>query len=179
MTNIDYKVFQQYASLVGLSVGVIWLCAFFFSIYGMLTPGLGLAGDLCVVAAPVAGYFRAKKYRDTVLKGSMTFGNALYFLFSVFMYATILLAAGQFIYFNYLDHGFLYTTYKDILQQPAYRQMLESMADKNQVSQALEQFRAATYRPISLVFGFMGFHLVVSFALAFFCALFLKRSPRY
>lgn len=176
MTKIDYKVFQQYASFHGLLVGVIWLCAFFFSIYGVSVPGLGLLGDVCVVAAPIAGFFKAKKYRNTVLQGEMTFGNALYYLFSVFMYATILLAAGQFIYFMYLDQGFLYNTYKDILAQPAYQQMLSSMADKQQVSQALEQFREATYRPITLVFGFMGFHLVISFILSFFCALFLKRD---
>lgn len=178
MTKIDYKVFQQYASFYGLLVGVIWLCAFFFSVYGMSAPGLGLLGDICVVAAPVIGFFKAKKYRNQLLGGAMTFGNALYFLFSVFMYASILLAAGQFIYFMYLDQGFLYNTYKQILAQPAYQQMLNSMADKEQVNQALEQFRLATFQPITLVFGFMGFHLVTGFILSFFCALFLKHDGR-
>lgn len=176
MTKIDYKVFQQYASFYGLLAGIVWACAFFFSIYGMSVPGLGLLGDFCVVAAPVLVFFRARKYRNTVLKGAMTFGNALYFLFSVFMYASILLAAAQFIYFMYLDKGFLYNTYKDILAQPAYQQMLASMTGKEQVGQALEQFRASTYRPITLVFGFMGFHLIISFVVSFFCAIFLRHD---
>lgn len=176
MTNIDYKVFQQYASLYGLGVGVIWLFAFYFSIYGISVMGLGLLGDVCVVAGPVMAYYWAKKYRNGVLAGNITFGNALYFLFSVYVYAVIILAAGQFVYFSYLDQGFLYTTYKEILAQPAYKEMLRSMADPGQVNVALEQFRAATYRSIGMVFGFMGFHLIIGFILSFFSALFLKQD---
>lgn len=177
MAKIDYKVFQQYASFYGLIVGVTWLLAFYFSIYGISVPGLGLLGDICVVAAPVTAFFLAKSYRDKVLSGGITFGNALYFFFSLYVYACIILAAGQFIYFTYLDQGFLYNTYKDILAQPAYQQMLRSMANTQQVNLALEQFREATYQPIGMVFGFMGFHLVISFILSFFCALFLKQDP--
>lgn len=176
MTKIDYKVFQQYASLYGLVVGVIWLCAFYCSIYGISVAGLGLLGDVCVVSGPVAAFYQAKKYRNNVLEGCITFGNALYFLFSVYIYAVILLAAGQFIYFTYLDQDFLYNTYKDLLSQPVYQQMLRSMANPSQINTALEQFREATYRPIGMVFGFMGFHLIVCFALSFFSALFLKRG---
>lgn len=176
MTNIDYKVFQQYASLYGLGVGLIWICSFYCSVLGIAVPGLGLVGDICVVAGPVAAFYWAKKYRNNVLHGNITFGNALYFLFSMYVYAVILLAAGQFIYFTYIDRGFLYNTYKEILSQPAYQQMLRSMADPRQINTALEQFREATMRPIGMVFGFMGFHLVVSFILSFFCALFLKRD---
>lgn len=176
MTKIDYKVFQQYASLYGLGVGVIWLLAFYFSIYGIGTPGLGLLGDVCVVAGPVAAFYWAKKYRNNVLAGSITFGNALYFFFSVYVYAVIILAAGQFIYFSYLDQGFLYNTYKEILAQPAYQQMLHSMMNQEQVNTTLDQFREATFRPIALIFGFMGFHLVIGFVLSLFCSLFLKQD---
>lgn len=176
MANIDYKVFQQYASIYGLGVGVLWVCAFYFSIYGIGVAGLGLLGDVCVVAGSVMAYYWAKKYRNNVLAGNITFGNALYFLFSVYVYAIILLAAGQFIYFSYLDQGYLYNTYKEVLSQPAYQQMLRSMANPDQVNQVLEQFRAATYQPIGMVFGFMGFHLIIGFILSFFCSLFLKQD---
>ena len=166
---------QQCASWDGLKAGLVWGAAFLCSIYGMSNMLLGVAGNVLVVFSPFLVYRWARRRRELV-EGGLTYGQAFYYFICVYFYASVIMAAVQFVYFSWMDGGYLYKVYSEMLHQPAYQQAFREMGGGVSMDTMLDSFRAATMQPAGLVFSFMGMHIFFGFALSFLSAFFLRRK---
>ena len=57
---------------------------------------------------------RLKRFRDNVLEGVISFSRALLYSMLVYFYAALLMAAAQFVYFQFIDNGFMLSQYAEV-----------------------------------------------------------------
>lgn len=144
MTTFDYREARSYTSRYGAVVGGMWIASFAFFIIGLRSP---LAGNLCLItgvtSVVTAGWF-IRRFRAT---HSLKFMQALWMSLQFYLYASLLMAAAQYIYFRYMDNGLLADTMEAVMDMPAYREMLTSMLPNGEnpeelTTQVVETFRA-------------------------------------
>ena len=86
----------------------------------------------------------------------------------IFTYASLLLAAAQFIYFRYIDQGMLANTYAELLKQPESRQLLEAMMPGDDVqavtTRTIELLQYIT--PIEITINFLVYNIILSLLLS-------------
>ena len=75
-----------------------------------------------------------KIYRDKVCGGAIQFSHAVLFTIFMYMFASLLVAVAHYIYFQFIDHGFIFNALADfwnqaIEQSPALQENKELMKD--------------------------------------------------
>ena len=158
MNAISYKQLRAFAAQYGAVVGLMWIVSFAFYIIGLTRP----IGLLSVVTAG----FLIRKFRGEVFP--LRFGQSWWMATLIFMYASLLMAVAQFVYFRYIDNGLLLQTYSTIMQQPEAVAMMQSMMpgeDAAEVSrQVIDLLKSIS--PIQLTFEFLVYNLMFGFLLA-------------
>ena len=65
---------------------------------------------------PVLGYIYARRYRNQYHEGNFSFTQAFSFCFLMYLFASILTALAHYVYFRFIDQGYLLNTYLDQLE---------------------------------------------------------------
>lgn len=125
-TEIRHAFWHIYGSLLDIEIHTtsIDVCYTFFQLlYVILT-----------LAVPIIGYYYVKIYRDKVCGGAIQFSHAVLFTIFMYMFASLLVAVAHYIYFQFIDHGFIFNTLADfwnqaIEQSPALQENKELMKD--------------------------------------------------
>jgi len=89
---------------------------------------------ILTLAVPIIGYYYVKIYRDKVCGGAIQFSHAVLFTIFMYMFASLLVAVAHYIYFQFIDHGFIFNALADfwnqaIEQSPALQENKELMKD--------------------------------------------------
>ncbi|MCD8317601.1 MAG: DUF4199 domain-containing protein [Paraprevotella sp.] len=166
MNAINYKQVRAYAAQYGTVVGLLWVASFAFYIIALTHPMIGNIGLLLGLSSVlVAGFFVRRFIREIT---PLRFGQAWWMRTLIFIYASLLMAVGQFIYFRYMDQGRLIEAYTVILQQPSTTVMMQNLmpgTDPKGISrQIIDIFRNIS--PIQLTFEFLTYNLLLGFLLA-------------
>ena len=69
------------------------------------------------LAVPFLGYHYAKMYRNKICGGTIGFAHACLFTLFMYMFASLLVAVAHYIYFQFIDHGFIMNQYVNLMQQ--------------------------------------------------------------
>lgn len=101
---------QKIAMIQGTILGVFWIVKFVFYPLGLNNSFFMLLFIVLTLCVPVLGFLYTRTYRDKLLGGSISFTTAWSFYILMFMYAALLTAVAHFIYFNFIDHGYLVNT---------------------------------------------------------------------
>ncbi len=103
----------------------------------------------------------------------MPFRRLWYTAWLTFLYATLLMAVGQHIYFRYLDGGRLLAIYSEFLAQPEYLQLLGRMLPEQDPAKVAEEFVASlsVITPMEKTITFLIYYLFLSDILAPLAAL--------
>lgn len=162
-----YSELRTYAAQKGAVVGGMWIASFACFIGGLSLPGLSFISMLTGVGSIFVTGLLVRRFRRQT--GDIGFGMACWMSMLMFMYASLLMAAAQFIYFRYLDNGFMADTYASLMQQPEVIKALQDMGYGENYKELFEQTIATwqTITPIELTFEF----LVSNFFLGVFLSL--------
>ena len=116
MTN--YKpTLQECAMRYGTGMGLLWAFKFMLFPLGLRIPFLQLLFIVLTIGVPFLGYIFAKKFRERHCDGSITFSRAFLFTTFMYMFASLFVAVVHYIYFRYIDGGFVFEAYRSILNQ--------------------------------------------------------------
>ncbi len=166
---------QGYAMQYGTYMGLYWIFKFFFFPLGLVMPLLELLFLVMTIAVPVIGYLFTKRYRDRYCEdGCISFFRAWVFCFLVYLFAALLTAVAHYIYFAFIDGGFLFRTYAGMLQQLAEMEGMETMADS--VNEMLDTVRQLS--PIKLTMQLISQNIFYGCLLAIPTALLVMRKKR-
>ena len=99
---------QQMAMLYGTYMGLFWIVKFIFLPLGLTEPMLGLLFVLLTCAVPFVAYYMTRTYRQRYVDGEFSFFSAFVFSFQIYLFAAILTAIAHYVYFQYIDQGFIY-----------------------------------------------------------------------
>ena len=125
---------QKYAMHFGTYMGIYWILKFILFPLGFHISFLSLLFVILTLAVPFIGYYYVKIYRDKVCGGAIQFSHAVLFTIFMYMFASLLVAVAHYIYFQFIDHGFIFNALADfwnqaIEQSPALQENKELMKD--------------------------------------------------
>ena len=188
MTQNQPISLQQTAMYFGTLMGLFWIIKFTFLPLGFTIPLLQLLFVLLTFFVPILGYLYARKFRNRYCGGSITFSRAFYcggsitfsraFAFTVLMYlfAALLAAVAHYIYFRYIDNGFLIDSYIGQLEamKPTATEEL-----KESIDQFIEGFSLiSSLSPIQLTFQLISQNFLYGTLLALPTALLVMRRKK-
>ncbi len=122
---------QKYAMHFGTYMGAYWILKFILLPLMFAIPFFQLLYVILTLSVPIIGYYYAKTYRDKVCGGVIQFSHAVLFTIFMYMFASLLVAVAHYIYFQFIDHGFIFNALADqaIERSPALQENKELMKD--------------------------------------------------
>lgn len=175
MTIAEYTQLKAFARIDGAYLGVAWIISFAFYIYGLSSPFLGLCGTTIAVLSPFFAAMRLRKFRDSARDGVMSFGRGMAYYIFMFLYASILFALAQYVYFAYIDGGYLLDTYTAIMDTPEAEAMMGAYGiTKQQMTENLSLLGQT--EPIYIVLNILTMNLFAGVIMSLPSAAIMKRS---
>lgn len=107
---------QKYAMHFGTYMGVFWIAKFFLFPLGLTHPFLLFLFIGLTLGVPFMGYYYTRMFRDKACGGKIKFMQAWVFMVFMYMFAAILTAAAHYIYFRFIDNGYIINTYALMLE---------------------------------------------------------------
>ena len=176
MTQNQPISLHQTAMYFGTLMGLFWIIKFTFLPLGFTIPLLQLLFVLLTFFVPILGYLYARKFRNRYCGGSITFSRAFAFTVLMYLFAALLAAVAHYIYFRYIDNGFLIDSYIGQLEamKPTATEEL-----KESIDQFIEGFSLiSSLSPIQLTFQLISQNFLYGTLLALPTALLVMRRKR-
>lgn len=99
----------------GTYMGAYWVLKFILFPLGLTIPFLLFLFIGLTLGVPFMGYYYARMYRNKICGGEISFVQAWIFTVFMYMFAALLTATAHFIYFRFIDQGFIINTYTVLL----------------------------------------------------------------
>ncbi len=177
MTSEEYTQMKAFAKVDGLYLALVWIGSFACYVYGLTSPLTSMCGMIAAVASPFFAAKRLKKYRDEVVEGVISFRRAMFYYITTFMYASLIFAMAQLLYFQFIDNGYLAGEYTKILTSPEAKTVIEAYGmTQTQTDEALAAFRETT--PIMIAANIMAMNLMAGVVLSVPMAAWAKKTVK-
>lgn len=164
-TREEYEQLKDYARIDGAIVGGLWILSFAMFIGEFYNPLFGFASLFTGVFSLVFAAMRLRRYRDTGLDGIISFRRAMLYSMLTYFYAALLMAAAQFIYFQFIDHGFMLSQYAEITNTPEFKTMLSAYGMKPE-DMKLAMDNIAALRPIDIALQFLSTNIILGLVIS-------------
>ena len=172
-TREEYEQLKAFARIDGAIVGGLWIVSFAFFIGEFYNPFLGFVSLLVGTFSLVFAALRLRKFRDNVLEGVISFRRALVYSMLTYFYAALLMAAAQFVYFQFIDQGFLLSQYDAVTQTQEFKDMLNVYGIRpDEMKLAMDNI--AALRPIDIALQFLSTNIILGLAVSLPIAVMLK-----
>ena len=129
---------------------------------------------LLIVVSPLFAANRLRHFRDGAREGVISFGRGYAYTALVFFYAAVLLAAAIYIYFAFIDNGYLLSTVNQFLSTKEGKQLLELYGLADQMQENLKAL--AEMRPIDYAVNMLSVNITIGLLLALPIAAVMKRE---
>lgn len=163
---------QQYAMLFGTYMGIFWILKFMLIPLGLTQPFFSLLFICLTICVPFMGYHYTRLYRDKICGGMLSFMHA--WLFNIMMYvcAALLTAIAHYVYFQYIDKGYILETCRDTLETLINTPSIE--IDSRQIKEALDTMSGLT--PVDIMLNMLHTNVMFGILLGIPTALLVMRN---
>lgn len=128
---------QKHAMYYGTYMGLFWIVKFAFFPIGLSKPFFLFLFVAATLTVPFLAHRFAKKFRDEACGGAISFSQAWVFLVFLFLFSSLLAAVGHYIYFQFIDNGYILETYTGIINNlPGDSESIQVY--KEQLTEALD-----------------------------------------
>ena len=171
------RTFQEDAMRYGTVMGIFWTLKFVLFPMGMNAPLLLMVFFLLTLMVPVVGFYLVRKYRDRECEGAIKFSRAFLFTSFMYMFAALFVTIAHYIYFRYMDHGLIVSTYQDMLTQ------MQGIATTDDMKTSLDQFQQAldiiaSLSPLEISIQLITQNIFYCTLIALPTALLVQRKPK-
>ena len=174
MTPAEYIQLKAYARQDGFFLALLWTASFACYILGITNELLGMLALGLAVMTPFFVAGRLRKFRDEGREGLISFGRGYAYTVFVFFYGAVLLAVVQFLYFAYMDQGYLLSSFSKMLSSDEGRALVSQYGMTQMVEESLSEM--ANIRPIDYALNILTVNIVIGFVLALPIGLVMQRS---
>ena len=174
ITPAEYIQLKAFARIDGAWLALVWLASFGCSIAGLMDPLLGMVSLALAVMSPFFVARRLRVYRDTVKQGVLSFKRGWAFALLVFFYGSVLLAVAQYVYFAFLDKGFMVQMLSQALASPQTAQIMAQSGMNELLSMSVQQMQSM--RPIDISLQFLTTNIFLGVVLSLPIALVMRSS---
>ena len=167
---------QRYAMLFGTYMGGFWILKFILFPVGLSVPFLLFLFMGLTLCVPFMGYYYARMYRNQVCGGGISFLHAWIFTVFMYMFAALLAAVAHYIYFRFIDHGYVINTCEPMVDTLAQSSLPGLASYIATYQEALETARLLS--PIDITLQMISSNVFWGSILAFPTALFVMRRKK-
>lgn len=164
----DYNRIKQmkaFARVDGAYLGLIWIIAFSFFVMQYSNPLMGMLSMFVSVFSLIFAYKRLVKFRTEICDNTINFARAYTYLIFTFFYASLILGLAQYIYFKFIDGGYIVNAYAQMASTEEFKTASEAYGmTKEGIDQALDQM--AKVRPVDIAINFLSMNVFGCFFLS-------------
>jgi hypothetical protein len=135
---------------------------------------LGLAAFMLMVYTPIFVGSRLGKFRDYGLEGLISFRRGYIYSVLVFFYGGVLFALAQYLYFAYMDNGYLLTQFSKMVTSDEARQVLQQYGMTEMMEESLKEM--STIRPIDYALNMLTINISLGLVLGIPISMIMQRS---
>ena len=159
----DTTAARQYCMERGTLVGVLTSLSFLCSMYGLTMPSLGLLSNALGLVAIWMTVRSIRKFR--MQTGGVSFGRACWLAIMTYLFAILLTAAVQFVYFQFFDQGRLTTQVQTLLEMPEYRAWISQMTQGEDADEMVNTMLGMFASPARATMQMMWMNCIVALML--------------
>lgn len=174
MTAPEYIQLKAFARQDGALLALLWMATFFLYIIGVENQMLGLAALLLMVYTPIFVGERLGKFRDYGREGLISFRRAYAYTVFVFFYGGVLFAIAQYLYFAFIDNGYLMTQFSKMVSSNEAQKMLQQYGMTEMMNESLNEM--ANIRPIDYALNMLTVNISLGFILGVPISLIMQRN---
>ena len=177
MTPIEYVQLKAFARQDGALLALLWIATFLLYIIGVSNQLLGLAAFFLMCYTPF--FFvgeRLGKFRDYGREGVISFRRGYAYTVFVFFYGGVLFAIAQYLYFAYVDHGFLLSQFSKMVTSSEMQQVLKQYGMTQMMDESLQEM--ANTRPIDFALNMLTINISLGFVMGLPLGLIMQRSVK-
>ena len=177
MTTQEYIQLRAFARVDGTYVGILWIASFACYLGGLSSPMLGLVSGILAVASPFFAAKRLIKFRDDIRDGEISGRRSMLYYALMFFYASLLFALAQYLYFAFLDGGYLMREYTSMLSSPEMKQAMQAYGmTADQLMEGLKEF--ANTSPIMTALNIMTMNITIGLIFSLPVSLITRRARK-
>ena len=174
MTAPEYIQLKAIARQDGAFLALLWVATFSLYIIGVTNQILGMVAILLMVYTPFFVGDRLGKFRDYGREGVISFGRAYAYTVFVFFYAGVLFAIVQYLYFAFIDKGYLLSQFSKMLTAEETQQVLRQYGMTEVMNESLKEMSAT--RPIDYALNMLTLNISLGFILGVPISLIMQRN---
>ena len=173
MTPEEYVQLKAFARQDGAMLSLLWSGSFACYIKGLSSPTLAFAALLLMTLSPFFAASSLRHFRAYALDGVISFRRGYAYILMTFFYAGLLLAAALYIYFAFIDDGFLLGKLMDTMNSEEGRQIIQMYGMREQMEEGLKEL--GNMRPIDYALNMLTINITTGFLLGLPIAAAYKR----
>ena len=177
MTPAEYIQLKAFARQDGALLALLWVTTFLLYILGVSNSWLGMAAIMLMLYTPFFVGERLGKFRDYGRQGLISFRRGYAYTVFVFFYGGVLFAIAQYLYFAFMDHGFLLSQFSKMVSSDEAQQMIKQYGMGEMINQSLEEM--ANTRPIDYALNMLTINISLGFILGIPISLVKQRSEKH
>ena len=174
MTAPEYVQLKAYARQDGFFLALLWTASFACYILGITNHIMEMLALALAITTPFFVAGRLRKFRDEGREGLISFGRSYAYTIFVFFYGAVLLAVVQFLYFAYMDNGYLLSSFSKMLSTEEGRALVTQYGMTQMVEEGLAEM--ASIRPIDYALNILTMNIMIGFVLGIPIGLVMQRS---
>lgn len=158
----------------GSYMGIFWIVKFAFFPLGLTIPFLEFFFLILTILVPFVGYYLTRIYRDKVCGGGISFGHAWVFTAFMYMFAALLTSVGHYLYFRFIDNGFVASVYLEMIKQLEKSQSAGLGDSLKQIEETIKIL--GNLRPIEIIMQLLSQNVIYGAFIALPIAFFVKKK---
>ena len=150
----DFMQLKAFARQDGMMLAALWIASF-----ACITMAhAGILSNILALATPLLVGWRTVRFRDNILGGVISMRRAFAFAFYMFIYASLVFALAQFVYFRFIDGGAFTAMISESMHTltPIYEQ---NGISKEQITNSIQLIQMLT--PIQWAFMFLMQDIII------------------
>ena len=167
MTPEEYKQLKAFARQDGALLSLLWIGALICYIQGMTSPIMGTLALMLIIASPFFAASRLRHFRDYAREGFISFRRGFAYFVLIFFYAGLLLAAALYVYFAFIDKGYLLMKLTEVMSSEEGKQAMQMREGLQQLSEM---------RPIDYALNMLSFNIITGIFLGLPIAALMQRQ---
>lgn len=172
MTPAEYAQLKAFARIDGALLAVAWVVSFACYVRGLASSVLLALGMVIAVWSLFFVTQRTRRFRDEARDGMISFGRAYGYVVLTFFYAAMLFAIAQYIYFAYIDNGWIAAQVAATLSNSENAALLAAYGLDSALEESLAQMAAT--RPIDYALNYLTVNIMVGMVVGLPIALKLR-----
>ena len=174
MTPEEYKQLKAFARQDGALLSLLWIGALICYIQGMTSPIMGTLALMLIIASPFFAASRLRHFRDYAREGVISFRRGFAYFVLIFFYAGLLLAAALYVYFAFIDKGYLLMKLTEMMSSEEGKQAMQAAGMAEQMREGLKQL--SEMRPIDYALNMLSFNIITGIFLGLPIAALMQRQ---